>query len=264
MRALISDAGVLASLAVAVLLVLASVAVPGLGRRRAVAGVIAALAVGAGLAVSDISLERYELDGVRWYSTRLWVAIAVVVVVVGLTALAAWARDRPVASKELSAVLAGASLGIFLCIPETDLLRLAPAALAVPTIAMLAGLLRPFGALAVALIASALGWMIVVDGVARGSAAVGALACLAVPMLLPLAHGWTSDRRRSAPPTSPFDAGRLVTLGIVVLGCSRIAGLRASAGLAIVWAAAFFLVGAMALRRLDSRVQNNSMVPSGS
>ncbi len=264
MRALISDTGVLASLAVAISLVLAGLAVPSLRLWRATGGVIAMVAIAGGLVASDGSFERYNVVGTRWYSTRILAAIVVLVLVVGLIRLAVWAQASLMISVEVSAAVAGASLGIFLCVPETDLLRLVPAALALPTVAMLAGRLRPFGPLAVALISSGLGWMIVIDGVARGSAAVGALACLAAPLLLPLAHGWRLDRRGPSRTTGSFATWHLVVLGTVILGCSRIAGLRASAELAIVWAAAFLLVGAIALWRLESRVQNSSIVPSGS
>jgi hypothetical protein len=155
-------------------------------------------------------------DSFRSWSGPL-VAAAVAALALALRSLPA---GRP-AELALTHYAAAAATGVFLCVPETMLLRLLPGPLVVLAVAATAGWvkpLRPTGALALALL---LGWVTVRDGQARGASIVGGAACLAAVWLVPLVvradrpagRGDRDRLRRAACPAAMI---------LAVLACSRL------------------------------------------
>ncbi len=163
---------------------------------------------------------------------------AATALIVALSAAVWGIRNADVgARRDVSMILCGAVVGLYLCVPETDLLRL----LVLPTV--LAGALiwfaklAPFGLVTTAAIAGLLAWVTVADASFRGSSWVAAAACVSAMALAPIAFGFGETR----PPV------RLGVYAIAIVCWSRLAGgqasvLAATAGAVLILAA---VIGAL-------------------
>jgi hypothetical protein len=175
-----------------------------------------------------------------------WTVAALALGVAAVAGAALWGRRPPGASAGLSLVVAGAGLGIFLCVPETGLLRLIFGPLLVAGAAAWLGRLRPFGPLEVVLVAASLAWLAALDSQTRGSGIVGASACLMTAALMPL--GWP-DRPTPNALDRP-DRPAVLAMAVVaatILACSRLAGIVSSTALALALAGLSLTAGAAGL-----------------
>ncbi len=266
MTELLTDWAVLGSVVAALVLS----ALSALARRRLPAWTVygPAMALAVALAVHRASFEadRYR----RWPMANAapGPVAALALGVAAVAGAALWGRRHPGASAGLSLVVAGAGLGIFLCVPETGLLRLIFGPLLVAGAAAWLGRLRPFGPLEALLLAASLAWIAALDGQTRGSGIVGASACLMTAALMPL--GWP-DRPtpkaldwpdRPAPqalgwPDRPApnaldwpDQPAVLAMAVVaatILACSRLAGIVSSTALALALAGLSLTAGAAGL-----------------
>jgi hypothetical protein len=195
-------------LGVALLAMVAGVSHAGAGW---ITAAVAALA-GAGILVGALP---DALPG--WISFVVFVSIVPIAPVVELRARK-WRRLAPVA-------LLAAIAGVYACVPDTELVRpLLGAAIVVAFLALLPdGTVTSYGAGAVAGLAV---WASGIEGVGRPGAVVGAIACVAALVLWP---AWP-DRWQVLPSWWVTITGT----AILIVWCSRIAGVRESG-----WAAAF-------------------------
>lgn len=193
-----------------------------------------------------------------------WVRPAVVATVAVGGVLAA-GFDRVVAQRPAGRgsgvtpiLLAATAIGAYATTPETEHVVVLVGA-TVP-IALLAWWRPPLtlGAVGSQLAVALVAWAVAVDGHARPGAVVGGLACLGVLVLAPLVRRAGHRRRRprvrrriAASPTSPTGSVALLAVvhAVLVLVCSRVAGLRtpASEALAISVLAYAAAAGALAM-----------------
>jgi hypothetical protein len=152
-------------------------------------------------------------------------------------------------------MLAATVLGVYGTTPDTEhAMVLAGASLAIA----LLGWPRPLASLGVAgsFVAAALvSWTAVVDGLGRPGAVVGAVACLGVLAVEPVVRRAVSARRRLG--RSSLTARDALVVGALHLGlvaaCSRVAGLRTSAGQALAISAFAYALVAGALVAVSVR-----------
>jgi hypothetical protein len=115
-------------------------------------------------------------------------------------------------------------------------------------------------------------WVVVLDGVGRDGAVVGALACLGALAVEPVAR-WIAGHRPPTPgpaaapgPATARAANGLWRLDLPLVGvhvalvavCARLAGLRSSAAAAAAISAVAWLAGAVVLARLARRAPADS------
>lgn len=262
---LITDTGVLASIAIALALCLPAAALGAIagGRFRPPAFLVWLPAILAAAAIDlGIGTEHLEpSEPIAWTVSILLVSI-MAAVAVSATSVGSVGRRLGI-----GLVVAGAAVGILLCVPETDALRLLPAPLGIAAIAAVLGAVRPFGLVDVTLAGSGLAWLSLVGGQPRPASIVGAGACLAAVALLPVAWRWSPQSRNASTgrPTTVADRlasvspgpGRLTVIGLAVLACSRLAGTGDSVGFAFAIAAAVLIAAVAILRFLPMEGSND-------
>jgi hypothetical protein len=239
-RDLLTDPAVAISVVAAIALVAAAVVV----EIKVPALLVALAPVVLAAQITRVDVEHYVSLPVPWYQWWTGPAIALAL---GAFGLAARSVPATVAGRSaLTVFTAAVAAGVFLCVPETMLLRLVPGPMAVVAVGVVAGWIRPFGVAGALVLAAMLGWIAIVDGQIRGSAIVGAGACLVAASLLPLALGPAAGRRAPVPGGGPA-WGWLPRLGVPVLAvvlCARLAGTLGSTAAAVVTAA--LVIGAAA------------------
>jgi hypothetical protein len=145
-------------------------------------------------------------------------------------------------------LLAVTACGVYVTTPDTEHAAVMLGA-ALPL--ALLGWPRPLASLGTAgsfVTAALVAWIVVLDGAGRDGAVVGALACLGMLVVDPVGR-WIAARSRAGPGTPPISARRADLLLVVghialVLVCSRVAGLRTSAAVALAIAAVAYVVAA--------------------
>jgi hypothetical protein len=206
---------------------------------RAGAGlVVAGLAVVAG---AGFLVTAYPDRVPTWISFLVFVTLVPAVPVLELRARR-WARVAPLA-------LLGATLGVYACVPDTEFVRPLVAATAVSALFALLpeATVTQVGS---GVVAGLLVWTVGIDGIGRAGSVVGGLACVAALVLFPASpRGWPPPRRWWV---------AAATTGVLVVWCSRVAGLVGGAwlaaflvalGFAVALAVRVFLAGGARLRR---------------
>lgn len=160
----------------------------GLATSTRVSGLPALVAVApasiAAVVVSDPDLGRYrELTGLDHPALAIG-AIVLVAVSAGIAARRSSAVPRGPAV--VTSLMFVAVSGVFLCVPETNLLRLLPAPILVVAVAGWWRKVQPLAAASVTVITATVGWVAVVDGQARPASIVGAVACLGALSMIAL------------------------------------------------------------------------------
>lgn len=141
---------------------------------------IAAVAAAATATVplADMPPSRF-LRGEAWtYPTLTIVALAAGLALFSVSAIRARRDDER--SRLATVGLAALSMGAFVCIPETGLLRLAPGPLCVVALAAVLGWVRPFDPLSTALLAALICWLGITGGTGRPSSLLGIACALAL------------------------------------------------------------------------------------
>lgn len=272
MRVILTDSSFIASLALGLVVLVVS---PFVAFRFRRSEIIAVVGVAAGYWVARPDLGPY-LDPTERIDS--WMRVLAALAVVAVAATAAWSSRRTGSGSSLTIAITLATVGVFLCVPETGVLRFVvpPAILVGPAVWL--GLIRPLAPWAVVLIGGGVAWLSVVDGHTRGSAVVGAAACLATVALVPLIERTAASEEESAASGKggparhdqvgiavaehPVLVGQAV-LGLAVIGCARWAGLQQSTTVAVVQAG-LVLAGAAALllwlQRVTSRTPRATRV----
>lgn len=207
-------------------------------------------------------LEEHGAGAVVWIAVRVcgavlivsapsgspgWARVLAFVVVVVVVPLTRVAERRAV--RLLPVLVAVSVVGVYVCVPDTELPLVLLGAVLPPLVLVLDRAVRPSastGAL-VALVVYA----VLVGGVGRAGSVVGGLACV-VALALPSLAGWFDG--------SASDRIVLVaTHAAVVLWSARVAGLRESAWVALALCLPALVVGAIVLavtsRRSAARPQ---------
>lgn len=170
------------------------------------------------------------------------IAVVVAAAAAGLLAVAAAAwgrrRDGSEAGVDVSVLLCGAVVGLYLCVPETGLLRLLILPTVVVAVMIWLRVLGPFGVAATVAIAGLLAWIIIADAAFRGSSWVAATACVSTAVLAPLAFDFGETR----------PLVRLVVYASAIVCCSRVAGGQPSAVAAMVGACLILAAAVVILR----------------
>jgi lipopolysaccharide/colanic/teichoic acid biosynthesis glycosyltransferase len=135
----------------------------------------------------------------------------------------------------VAVTLTAAVVGLFLCIPETDLLRALLVPVAVAAGASSTGLVKPFGPIEIVTLSCALAWVAVADGQSRPPSMVGAAAGIA-------AVGLRALGPPHPPPARPV-AGRVTTILVsaAAVTAARVAGLRPTVTQAVLVALTFLI-----------------------
>lgn len=213
----------------------------------------------AGIAAGYLLAPRLEVDRYLDPSDRIavWMPPVMLAAVAVIVATALWSSKRPATRSSVTVAIGLAAAGVFLCVPETGVLRFVVPPILLAGMAVVVGMVRPLTAPAVAVVGGGLAWLALIDGHARGSAVVGAAASLAVVGLVPLIE-------RARVPSEPSPAGRIDSLGsarreilvgyailaIAVVACSRWAGLQPSTVVAFAQAVVVLAATAAILRLL--------------
>jgi hypothetical protein len=214
-RELLTDAGVLVSVVAALAVVLAA----GVARLKVPAVLVWLPPVVVAAEIAAVDGDHYlrlTVAGYQWWTGPV-MALALAAFVVAARSLPA----HPASASTLSVFMAAATAGVFLCVPETMLLRLLPGPVIIAAAAVVVGKVRPVGFAGALALAAALSWITIVDGQSRGSAVIGGGACLAAAWLMPIAL-----RKRPEPlGTGPLGRRAFVPAVLVaaVLACSRLA-----------------------------------------
>lgn len=232
--------------------------------------VVWASAPAAVLAITGYGFETYLGQPIRPFDARS-VAPAAVGLAALMLPLAGGARGGLTASRAatLAPMIAVSAIGVMLCVPETGGLRLlvGPLVLAAAASARRwTGLWSPWEVIAAG---TMLTWIAAVDGRTRWSAIIGAAACVGAVGLIPLAAGWAGPPGRVGRSSRTDRSGSshhsiLAIHLIVVLICSRIAGVARSTTFSIGMAATAVLaamVAAWVLGRPD-RQRIHASTPS--
>ena len=209
-------------LGLALLAVAAVVARAGAGRLTAVIAVV----VGAAILVGALP------DAVPgWVALVVFATVIPVAPVVELRARR-WARLAPV-------VMLGAVAGIYACVPETDFVRpLLGASVVVAFLALLPGADTDLARLGWGVVAGLAVWAGAVGSFERPGGVIGAVACVAALSFFPAVPGAGERLRRSWWVAA-------ATTALLVVWCSRVAGLRESGWLAALLAALGFGLAAL-------------------
>jgi len=177
------------------------------------------------------------LNGDTWsYSAGVTAALALSMAAFGLAARQARDGDR---RRWLTVATAAVAAGAFLCIPETGILRLAPAPLAVTAAAVLAvRRIRPFGPVAAVAAVAAVAWLALVGGTSRPTSLLGLSSGLALAAAATITPATAMGRR--------FGAAAPAGVTIASVAVARIAGTTPSSTVAtLLTAAALAAVGAI-------------------
>ena len=213
--------------------------------------------VAAGFVIARPTARRYTQLADRadtWMVVLLLLAVVVVVAAVG------WSSSVPSVQDAFSVTLAFAAAGVFLCVPETGVLRFVMPPIVIAGLAAGLGFVRPLPPWVVVATTTGLAGLSVVDGRTRGSAIVGAAACLVAMALLPLVSAGANAIGRR-PPTEVTGSisgpqlladRRLLIVAAAVFACSRWAGLQSSAITAFVQAGLVLALAAGVLLWLGS------------
>jgi hypothetical protein len=178
----------------------------------------------------------------------------VIAMLLGAAAAIAWDK-YPVVAPAGPLVLLITAAGIYACAPDTEHAAVVLGAIA--PIALLGwplGIARVGGGGASAFVGLVV-WLAGTDAAARAGAVVGAVACLGVLVLLPLSQVFPARKSNEHHRKWPAWAFVVLTHALVVLACSRVAGLRESAWVAagvaaVAWSAGVLFLG----RALPGRV----------
>ena len=135
--------------------------------------------------------------------------------------------------------LAALSMGAFLCIPETGLLRLAPGPLCVVALAAMLGWVKPFDPLSAAVLAVLITWLGIIGGTGRPSSLLGVACGLALGSIGSSLPAPRLPRRLSA-------MGPASAAGATVVG-ARVAGTVSSSAVALSMTSAALLLAAAAM-----------------
>ena len=208
--------------------------------------------VAAGLVVARPTARRYAQLADR---ADTWMVVLLLLAVIVVVAAVSWSSSVPSMQDAFSVTLALAALGVFLCVPETGVLRFVTPPIVIAGLAAGLGVVRPFPPWIVIATTIGLAGLSVVDGRTRGSAIVGAAACLVAMALLPLVSaGATALRLRPSIAGAGRSSGlhvlvdrRLLVVAVAVFACSRWAGLQSSAITAFVQAGLVLAVAAAVL-----------------
>ena len=247
LRVILTDWSFIASTVVAVV-VLAALARFATSRFRR-ADLVLLAGVAAGVVVARPTVRRYAQLADR---ADTWMVVLLVLAAIVVVAAVGWSSSVPSMQDAFSVTLALATLGVFLCVPETGVLRFVMPPIVIAGLAAGLGLLRPFPPWVVIATTIGLAGLSVVDGRTRGSAIVGAAACLVAMALLPLVTAAaTAIGLRPSPEGAGRSSGlelladrRLLVIAVAVLACSRWAGLQSSAITAFVQAGLVLAVAA--------------------
>jgi hypothetical protein len=223
----LTDLPVVAGLGGAIVIALALQFLP-LAARRSELIVMAGVLVGwpASSARSWSYLSWPEAGGVS-----ILVAIGALLLVV-LAALAAAGNDP---TARATPTLAVASIGCYLCVPETTALRLVPLPFALAGLGVVAGRLRPLCGPGILAGAAGLAWVSVIDGQTRWASVIGAVGCIGSVALLrrrasgrsePWSWAW-AERPATGRGLAQATIEPAVVAGVTVV-CSRVAGIQPS------------------------------------
>lgn len=214
----------------------------------AAAGVVAASIIVAGAGWSNLRSgpRRLAADGLTVgelvaVGSALAAGLAVVATVARVSRDADGRRrrwpQRQVRGNATVAAITMATVGVYLCLPETDLIAVVVGPVLMASIMTLGTYFAPPGPTAVGVWAVLVAWMVVGGGGGRPAAMVGAAGC----MVLVAPAMFVSDEVIRRPAT-------WVGATLAVAGCSRVAGIQGSvavavAATAVAWALyAFFMV----------------------
>jgi hypothetical protein len=169
-----------------------------------------------------------------WVAVVMFAAMIPVVPVVELRARR-WARLAPV-------VMLGAVAGVYACVPETDFARpLLGASVVVAFLVLLPDTDTDLAHLGWGVVAGLAVWVGAVGSFERPGGVIGAIGCVAALGWFPAALGAGAQGER--PRRSWWVAA--ATTALLVVWCSRVAGLRESG-----WLAAFLVAGAFGVAAL--------------
>ncbi|MDH3679521.1 MAG: hypothetical protein OEV40_06160 [Acidimicrobiia bacterium] len=233
---ILTDRSVLLSIVVGVAVLAVNGLLPARLRRSET---VAVLGIAAGFWVAAPDVDRYRELPARFPEWMVPVlALAVVAVGVAVAATARSGTSRP----NLTVAVALATAGVFLCVPETGVVRFVVGPMVLVGLSVGIGLARPLASFAVLVAVAGLAWLALIDGHTRGSAVVGAAACIGAVAFVPLIEraSWSADgvppvdwRSAAASPDRAVLAGHGV-LAFAVLACSRWAGIQRSTTVAAV------------------------------
>jgi hypothetical protein len=147
------------------------------------------------------------------------------------------------AARLVPVLLLVAAIGVYICAPDTEYAKILVGALA--PLALLVFEPRLTAAAPSGAVSALVVWAAVVEGRGRNGAVVGALACVAVVLLL-AATRWSWRRASDAVAAVAIDA-------VAVLYLARVAGFRASAWVAALLALPVLLLTWVALALLSRR-----------
>ena len=206
--------------------------------------------------VAGHDAERYlgePIPRFRWVSL-----MPVVLALAAYTGAVLHSRNRRrqdwITAADATLYQAIAAIGITLCVPETKGLLLVVGPLLVAAVVAWLGWVRPSSTVELLAIGLLLAWITTVDGQSRGSALVGASACLAAAGLLPFWAG----RTRVLQGEGPDRVERCVQLavyGLTILICSRVAGIHPSVEPAVGIAMASLAGAGVVLAARDRRAR---------
>ncbi|MEZ5408169.1 MAG: hypothetical protein R2761_09095 [Acidimicrobiales bacterium] len=207
--------------------------------------------IAVGVAAATVAVPLVDVPPSRFLNGEAWAYPAATVAGLGaglaLFAISAFrARCDPERRRWATVGLAALSMGAFLCIPETGLLRIVPGPLCVVALAAMLGRARPFDPLSTALVAGLISWLGITGGTGRPSSVLG-VAC-----------GLGLGAIGSAPPVIRVArragvVGLISVAAVIVLG-ARAAGTVSSsaAALSMTWAAVLLGAASLAAGRARS------------
>ncbi len=217
MSSILLDPAVVASVVVAVLGSATAMAIDRVASIRIPTAVVCCAAIVAAVPQADFDIDRYGLRALTAHSAWMIAVLALAIVVAIASAAHQW---HGLGSRtHLTVALAGFACGLFLYIPETDLLRIAPGPLVVVAVGVLLVDLRPIDTLGLLAASAVLVWLSLVDGATRPGTVLATSAVLGLVSLVPHTGTTTSDPADDA--TMRVRAAfRLagLALGIVVVG----------------------------------------------
>ena len=210
-------------------------------------------AAGAWLGQVDVAARAEDLpsDVEAWISVLMLAALSVAIG-------SAWRLGSALDDRmDLALAGAAATIGIYACVPETDLLRMLPGPVVVAAAAAAVGWARPLSRVGALTLLTCLAAIAIVDGQTRESAMLGSAGCLAAVSLLAL-------RSRTAPDGLPIGGlgglgtrlasisgtrtghrprGRLLVTLICIAVCSRVGGVHPSTTFALITVVTALIIG---------------------
>lgn len=153
---------------------------------------------------------------------------------------------------DLGPYVAGATCGIFLCVPETMLLQVLVGPIAIAVIASVGGRLRTLGRAEAIVIGAGLAWIAVVDGQSRPTAVIGAAGALAATGLLAAFPSGPRPTPGGRSRVLPVPRVAEVTVPVAAVLVARLGGLRPTPAAATM-VTIVILVGAAVVLLLGER-----------